>query len=294
MEKILLYCNRVLPTFAGVNRTFEESKYVIIGVPFDSGSTYKPGSRFGPGKIREASQELESFDPILKIDFEDLLVTDLGDIPLYTEPHIMINTLAKVIEAISIYKKTPVIIGGDHTISIGSIRSLKKIYPNLKVIIFDAHLDLRDTYPDEIRVSHATVIRRIIEELDKDQIIIVGARAISKEEYTFVLEKGIKVFWDKTPPEFPQIVDPLYLSIDIDVLDPSFAPGVGSPEPNGQSPDNLINSIKKIIKKARKIVGFDIVEVNPLVDINDITSSLAAWLIEKILLFIETYTLRAT
>ncbi|MBW6462299.1 MAG: agmatinase [DPANN group archaeon] len=235
------------------------TKFCIIGLPFDSTETNTPGQRFGPTSIRDKFLALESKDITTKI-------FDAGDIiPVHGNAE---NTLHKLTETIvdifSDNKKImPILLGGEHTGTLGSVKALKNTYPDLQVISFDAHYDLKDTVEDE-KLSHATVMRRI-HELNIP-VTVLGARTGSEEENTF----SEKI---NTDIEKIDLDKPIYISLDIDFFDPSSAPGVGDPEIGGFFYENF----KAILKQLSKgnIVGADIMEVNPMLE-NNITPNLAA------------------
>ncbi|NOQ55808.1 MAG: agmatinase [Nanohaloarchaea archaeon] len=237
----------------------KDTRFCIIGFPFDSTETNTPGQRFGPQSIRDKFLALESKDMTTKI-------FDAGDIvPVHGNAE---KTLQKLTETIDdIFSDSndirPIILGGEHSGTLGSVKALKKIYPNLQVISFDAHYDLKDTVEDE-KLSHATVMRRIHEL--KIPVTIVGARTGSEDEIRF--SKKINTDLKKI-----DLKRPIYLSLDIDFFEPSCAPGVGDPETGGFFYENF-RSVFELLSKA-DIVGADIMEVNPMIE-NNITPSLAA------------------
>jgi len=165
------------PTFLGYSRDRTRARAVIIGVPFDAGSTCKPGCRYAPPRIREASQDLETFDVALRVDAEELPVADLGDVVVPPDAEKMRERVAKVVAELRGEGRLVVSLGGDHTVTLGAVAGLERPYP---LVVFDAHLDYRDEYPPGEKVSHATVLRRAREGLAKE-VIVVGARAVSRE-----------------------------------------------------------------------------------------------------------------
>jgi len=174
-------------------------------------------------------------------------------------------------------------VGGEHLITYPIVAEIKKLLKNLTLIVFDAHLDLRDEYPSGTRFSHATVMRRLAEE--GVNIYYIGARAFSREEYEFLTShpESLKIVSRDT---LENIEGNLYISIDVDVIDPAYAPAVGNPEPLGITPSHLLSTLKELFSLERtKIVGLDIVEVNPLVDVNDVTSLLAAKILMESLFY---------
>ncbi|MDO5848274.1 MAG: agmatinase [Methanobrevibacter sp.] len=243
----------------------EEEAWGIIGVPFDSTTSYHSGARLGPIVVREASYGFEMFN----IDFNTNLDTDFydfGDSNVIPGNCVATVDLVKsnVAELMS-HKIKPILIGGEHSVSIGAVEALKNRYSNLTVVHLDAHRDLADTFMGE-RYSHATVMRRI-HDLKVEELIQIGIRSSSSEEEAFANESpNIKTFRsnevknhiDNILYYLSQIETPIYLSIDMDVLDPIFAPSVGNPTPLGIT----IQDIQDIMEclAAKNIVGMDVVE----------------------------------
>ncbi len=237
----------------------KDAKFCMIGFPFDSTETSMPGQRFGPAAVREKFLALESEDITAKI-------FDAGDIvPVHGNAEATIKRLEETIDDILIKNKNiiPILLGGEHTGTIGAIKALKNRHQNIQIISLDAHYDLKDKVQEE-KISHATVMRRIYEL--KVPVTVIGARTGSKEELNF--SKRIS-----TSMKDIDMKRPIYLSVDIDFFDPSAAPGVGDPETGGYFYENF-RSILKEISKGR-IVGFDIMETNPMIERN-ITPALAA------------------
>lgn len=261
----------------------QSNSWGIIGVPFDSTSSYHTGSRLGPITVREASFGFENYN----FDFKKELNTtfyDFGD--LNSVPGNCIKTceiLEETILELSEYKIKPLIIGGDHSISYGSIKGLLKSFDDLTVIHFDAHRDLADELFSE-KFSHGTVLRRV-HELGVKEIIQIGIRSSSKEEEEFVLENdNITSFsysdvyhaFDKILDKLSLINGPIYLSIDLDVLDPSIAPNVSNPTPLGICNKDIQEIFKNLTGK--NIVGFDLVETAST-QLGDTTSIVASKII---------------
>lgn len=278
--------------FLGKNLPFAEASYVVVGVPLDYTSTYRSGSRFAPNAIREASLNIESYSMRVGIDAEDLPISDIGNIHITQEAKENIERISCVISEITSSRKIPVILGGEHTITLGAVKGFKK--RNFAVINFDAHLDLRDEYLGN-RISHSTVMRRLFEE--GVQVIQVGSRAVCKEEVEFAREKSIEILTshDIRSIERKGISDKLlsslssydsvYISLDLDVLDPAYAPAVANPEPEGLSVSDLLGIIRDIISE-KTVVGLDVVELAPQYDFGN-TPIVAAKIICEVLCFIE-------
>ena len=258
---------------------------VIFGVPFDSTHSYKPGCRFGPDSIRDAFNNIEIFQPEFGVDLETVNISDLGN----TKHTVVATEMLRMVENITAElrkkNKQMIILGGEHLITLGSF----SCFPNdTGYVVFDAHYDLRDQYAD-MKLSHAAYLRRLVEKRGSENIVHVGARAFVKEELAFLNDNKIRTVSDKeirdgNGPKLLQDItstfDNLYLSIDLDVLDPAFAPGVGNPEAVGISSRELYDLVTTLQNK--KIVAADIVELNPTYD-NGATASMAAKMISTII-----------
>ena len=257
----------------------------IFGVPFDSTHSYKPGCRFGPDTIRDAFNNIEIFQPEFGIDLETQNISDLGNTKHTVVAAEMLQIVKGVTSELKKQDKQIIILGGEHLITLGSFTCFPK---DTGYVVFDAHYDLRDQYAD-IKLSHAAYLRRIVEERGSENIVHVGARAFVKEELAFLKEHKIATVSDKEirngdgPKLLKDITstfDRVYLSVDLDVLDPAFAPGVGNPEAVGISSRELYDLITTLQNK--KIVAADMVEFNPTYD-NGSTASMAAKMIATII-----------
>jgi len=262
-----------------------ESVAVIFGVPFDSTHSYKPGCRFGPDVIRDAFNNIEFFQPEFGIDLETVNINDLGNTKQTVVATEMLQMVENITSELKKQNKQLIILGGEHLITLGSFTCFPK---DTGYVVFDAHYDLRDQYAD-IKLSHAAYLRRIIEKRGSENIVHVGARAFVKEELAFLKEYNIATVSDKEirdgngPKLLKDITstfDSIYLSIDLDVLDPAFAPGVGNPEAIGISSRELYDLVTTLQNK--KIVAADIVELNPTYD-NGSTAAMAAKMIATII-----------
>ena len=262
-----------------------ESVAVIFGVPFDSTHSYKPGCRFGPDSIRDAFNNIEIFQPEFGVDLETANITDLGNTKHTVVATEMLQMVENITTELKKQNKQIIILGGEHLITLGSFSCFSK---DTGYVVFDAHYDLRDQYAD-IKLSHAAYLRRLVEKRGSENIVHVGARAFVKEELAFLKDNKIRTVSDKeirdgNGPKLLQDItstfDNLYLSIDLDVLDPAFAPGVGNPEAIGISSRELYDLVTTLQNK--KIVAADIVELNPTYD-NGATASMAAKMISTII-----------
>ena len=258
---------------------------VVFGVPFDSTHSYKPGCRFGPDVIRGTFNNIEIFQPEFGVDLEAVNINDLGNTKHTVVATEMLQMVENIISELKKQNKQMIILGGEHLITLGSFTCFPK---DTGYVVFDAHYDLRDQYAD-IKLSHAAYLRRIVEKRGSENIVHVGARAFVKEELAFLKEHNIATVSDKeirngngtkSLKDITSTFDSLYLSIDLDVLDPAFAPGVGNPEAVGISSRELYDLIT--ILQNKKIVAADMVELNPTYD-NGSTASMAAKLIATII-----------
>jgi len=250
----------------------------VFGVPFDATHSYKPGCRFGPDAIRDSFNNIEVFHPEFHIDLEAVNIEDLGNTRHTVVASEMIDMIKKITSELVAKQRQLFILGGEHSITYGAYTSFPK---ETGYVVFDAHYDLRDEFADS-KLSHASYLRRIIEERSAENILHVGARAFVGEELEFLKENNVKTISDKEIREGkgPQLLkdhvstfDSVYSSFDLDVLDPAFAPGVGNPEAVGISSRELFDMIHSF--EETKITGVDIVELNPYHD-NGSTASLAA------------------
>ncbi|MEZ0536090.1 agmatinase [Caldicellulosiruptoraceae bacterium PP1] len=267
---------------------YESSKIVIAGIPMDFTVSFKPGSRFGPSKIREVSASIEEYSVYQDKNLSDSKYIDLGDLELpFGNTKKSIDLIYEF--AYDIFKdgKIPIFLGGEHLVSYPLVEAAFNFYNDIVVLHFDAHADMRDEFLGE-KLSHATVMRRIGEKIGFTNIYQFGIRSGCKDEIYFAKENSnlnlIKAF-EPLKKVLPYLKDrKIYLSIDIDVLDPAYAPGTGTPEAGGISSQEMIDSI--LLLRGLNIVGIDIVEVSPYYDNSDRTSLLAAKLIREIILAI--------
>lgn len=225
----------------------------LLGVPFDSTSTYKPGSRFGPLMIRQASYNFENYSLHYRKKL-DVPIIDLGDIEVILGD--FKNTCRNISEKVQeVLKKgmIPIVLGGEHSITYGVVKTFD--LSDVTILHFDAHMDMANTYAGK-KFSHATVMRRIY-ELHPKKIVQIGVRSCTKEEHEFVLNENIKYYtsrdiiekFNMVLNEINKLDGPFYVTVDIDVLDPGYAPGVGNPTPVGITPYHMEKFIEKIARK---------------------------------------------
>ena len=259
-------------------KIYSEPVATVFGVPFDSTHSYKPGCRFGPDAIRDSFNNIEVFHPELQVDLESVNIEDLGNTTHTVVASVMVDMVKKITTELVAKQRQLFILGGEHSITYGTYTSFPK---ETGYVVFDAHYDLRDEFAD-IKLSHASYLRRIVEEKGAENILHVGARAFVKEELEFLKENNIKTISDKEIREGkgPQLLkdhvstfDSIYSSFDLDVLDPAYAPGVGNPEAVGIDTRELFDLIHSF--EETKVIGVDIMELNPYHD-NGSTASLAA------------------
>jgi agmatinase len=278
--------------FSGYQKPFDEASYVILGVPFDLTSTYRTGARFAPLAVREASLNIETYSFRSGIDVEDLRLHDLGDLHTTSDADETLKRLELVTKELLDAEKTPVLIGGEHTITLGAARAMGK---NCAIISFDAHLDLRDEYMS-LKTSHTTFMRRINEQVKPRKMVEIGTRAVCKEELAYAKKAGITYITvhqirnngvDKAIEMIEKLlanVQQTYLTIDMDVLDPAFVPAVQNPEPDGLSANLFYDLLSKVCD--RRVIAFDVVEVAPHYD-NGVSAVQAAKVIFETLCYLE-------
>ena len=304
-EAVVVSWQRTTPFLAAAS-SLEEAEQVIIGVPLDHTTSFRAGTREGPRRVREVSEGLESYSPIGKASLEERRIADVGDLVLPWGD--VERSLAAIEAAVSGFVeqgKRPVIIGGEHLLTLGALRAVARRWPELYVVQLDAHLDLRDEYLGQT-LSHATVMRRAAELLAGahprgsaaetssadsvrrggayERLIQLGVRSGTREEWelwelTWRFEGGLVDAARRAARELRG--RPFYLSIDIDVADPAFAPGTGTPEPGGPTSAEVIEAVAALA--AAGPVAADVVEVCPPEDPSDVTAILAAKLLREVL-----------
>ncbi len=264
--------------FACSNSNFEEAEFVIFGVPFDATQSFKPGSRFAPNAIREASWNLENYSVYFDFELDFARICDAGNVNADGNFERVIGNVRKFLARLNLDRQIPIGLGGEHTVTYAILKGLKVDLSEICYVVFDAHLDLRDEFDDE-KFNHACTTRRIF-ELGVGDIVQIGIRSGTKEEKIFAEENGIKFFYswqnfDEVLRETKRIVGdrPIYLSVDVDAFDPAFAPGVSTPEPFGLNPIVML----KFFEAFDNIFAIDFVEVVP--DSENVTPMLVAKLI---------------
>ncbi len=276
-------------TFIGCDNNYEESEVVLFGIPFDGTTSFRPGTRFAMQAIRPDSYGLESYSPYLDCDLEDVAIYDGGDLELplgNTE-----KTMKEILEftrSIVADNKKFVMVGGEHLVSYPTIQAAFEKYPDLHVIHIDAHTDLREDYMGE-KLSHASIIRRCHEFLGDGRIFQFGIRSGLKEEFEWSKEHTYmeRFTIDTLADVVNDLKDlPVYITIDLDVLDPGTFPGTGTPEPGGITYKELLNGIMQL-QNLNNIVAADVVELSPQYDPSGASTAVACKTIREMLLTVS-------
>lgn len=273
-------------TFIGCEESYEESNLILFGIPFDGTTSFRPGTRFAMQAIRPDSYGLETYSPYLDRDLEDIAIYDGGDLelPLGNTQKTMDEILTFTRSIVEDDKKF-VMVGGEHLVSYPTIQAVYEKYPDLHVIHIDAHTDLREDYMGE-KLSHASIIRRCHEFLGDGRIFQFGIRSGLKEEFEWAKEHTYMERF--TIDSLGKIVEklenhPIYITIDLDVLDPGTFPGTGTPEPGGITYKELLKGIQQL-QKLNNIVAADVVELSPAYDPSGASTAVACKTIREMLL----------
>ena len=278
--------------FMGAQRGIDQSRVSLLGVPYDGTCCFRPGARFGPSAIREDSYGIETYCPQLDLDLEDINFTDIGslDVPL-GDAKLTLDYIRDATDILLKKNLKPLIIGGEHSITSGVIKSLITNYPDLIMLQLDAHADLRDEWLGS-KLSHACTMKRCLEILPSKKIFQIGIRSGTKSEFLEMnnskrliqhtlgenaksLEEALKSFKGR----------PIYLTFDLDWFDPSIMPGTGTPEPGGYFWGDFAAIIDVI--KSHNLIGADVVELSPKLDNTGISSILAAKVIRSLIMLLD-------
>lgn len=277
--------NKNVHTFIGCDCEYEDAGIVIFGAPYDSTTSFRPGTRFASSAMRNESFGIETYSPYQDRDMLYISVFDSGDLELpFGNPD---RALADIEERTGIILsdgKVPCMIGGEHLVTLGAVRAAAKQYSDLHIVHFDAHADLRDDYLG-VKESHACVLRRCHDILGDGRIFQFGIRSGDREEFRFAEKHTfMRKFNFDGLSEIVQKIgqNPVYFTLDLDVLDPSEFPGTGTPEAGGVSFIQLLNAVREISKL--NIVGFDVNELSPVYDQTGRSTALACKLLREILL----------
>lgn len=265
--------------------TYKEAKWIMIGMPFDSTCSNRPGTRFASNEIRYASYGLEEYSPILKKELSQSSFYDAGDLDLpFGNPENALTIIKNCANDIINDDKFVFGIGGEHLVSLPLIQAAHKKYPDMLLVHFDAHADLRQEYLGQ-KYSHASVIKRALDDIPTSKLMQIGIRSGEKDEFLFMLENNTLCQTNdeiiKKLNEYDTNI-PVYLTIDLDIMDPSIFPGTGTPEPGGISFNELIN--KLLLFKNKNVIGIDVVELSPHYDMSGVSTATAAKVIRELLI----------
>lgn len=275
-----------LSGFMGCTNDYDRASLVIFGAPMDFTVSFRPGTRFGPAHIRQVSVGLEEYSPHLQRDLTDYAYYDAGDIGL--PPGRVEESLSRIgtaVKRVLADGKFPLMLGGEHLVTLPAVECAARFYPELVVVHFDAHADLRDEYFND-RLSHATVMRRVAEVVGGQNLFQFGIRSGTREEFTYARD-NTHLFPGELIGPLSGVREqlkgrPVYLTLDIDVVDPAYAPGTGTPEPGGCTPQEVFRALYRL--SGLNVVGMDLVEVSPVYDPTERTSLLAAKLVREAIL----------
>ena len=272
-------------TFLGCDNEFEESKIVIFGAPFDSTTSYRPGTRFASRYMRGESYGLETYSPYQNLDLEDTKIFDSGDIELCMgNSELALSDFEKRTREILNADKLPLMIGGEHLVTHGAVRAVFEKYPDLHFIHFDAHADLRDDYLGA-KLSHAAVMHRVWDIVGDGRIYLFGIRSGDRSE--FIWGKGHVKTQHFNFDGLDDVIDelngkPVYFTRDLDILDPSVFPGTGTPEAGGVTFNELLGAVLNVSKL--NIVGLDINELSPMLDASGASTAVALKIMRELML----------
>ena len=270
--------------FIGADKSFDEADVVLFGAPYDSTTSFRPGTRFGPAAMRSESFGIETYSPYQDRDLEsDVRVHDAGDLELpFGAPERALEMIEEKAAEILGRGKIPFLLGGEHLVTLGAVRAAAKKHPDLRIIHFDAHADLREDYLG-VKFSHACVMRRCHDILGDGRIWQFGIRSGTRDEFAFAKagHATMEPFSAKTlsSVSFPEGT-PVYLTVDLDVLDPSEFPGTGTQEAGGMSFTELLAAIRDVLSRFN-VVAADNVELSPQIDHTGRSTALACKLLRE-------------
>lgn len=278
--------NRNIETFLCCDAEFDAADIVLYGAPFDSTTSFRPGTRFGSGAIRRESYGLESYSPYQDKDLLESSVMDSGDIELCMgSSESALADIQRRAETILEAGKLPFMLGGEHLVTLGAVRAVAQRFPDLHIVHFDAHADLRDDYLG-VQLSHACVLHRCWELVGDGRIFQFGIRSGDREEFRWGAGhvnthkfdfEGLEETLDALAGK------PVYFTVDLDVMDPSVFPGTGTPEPGGVSFDALRKAVTLVCQKAN-VVGCDVNELSPHYDASGASTAVACKIVREMLL----------
>ncbi len=271
-------------SWMGACQSFEEADWVIVGLPYDGTTSFRPGTRFGPEAVRSASWGLETYSPLCDKDLETRRYFDAGELefPLGNRDAIL-ALIRKNAQQVLAGGKRWLGVGGEHLVTYPAIQAYVEKYPNLAVLHFDAHADLRDDYLGE-QLSHATVLRRVADLIGPERLVQIGIRSGPREEFDWMRRHGTLLESEADIPRARQRLEgcPVFLTIDLDVLDPSIMSGTGTPEPGGMDFCTFVRWLRAF--DGLDFVGADVVELSPHYDPSGVSTVVAAKVIREVLL----------
>jgi agmatinase len=274
-----------IETFIACDSDYKSAGTVLFGAPYDSTTSFRPGARFSPRAIRSESFGIETYSPYQNKDLMDIRVFDGGDLELpFGNSKRALDMITKYTRKVLRDGKLPCMAGGEHLVTLGAARAAAELYPDLSIIHLDAHSDLRDEYLGE-KLSHACVMRRIWEVVGDGRIYQFGIRSGDKSEFVWAPGHVYTRMFDLSGIEdtAKKLKDkPVYLTVDLDVLDPSVFPGTGTPEAGGVSFNELSDALFKL--SGLNIVGMDITELSPVYDQSGISTAAAVKVLRELLL----------
>lgn len=281
---------RNVETFIGCDRDYAESRIVLYGAPFDSTTSFRPGARFGPAAMRHESFGLETYSPYQDADLEDCAVFDSGDLELcFGSAEAALEDIESRAATILKDGKMPMLLGGEHLVTLGAVRAVLRRYPDLHIIHFDAHADLRDDYLGA-RLSHACVLRRCHELIGDGRIHQFCIRSGERAEFRFAhSHTDFHPFTFEGLEETVEVLRkaqvPVYFTVDLDCLDPGVFPGTGTPEAGGVSFMQLLNAIRTVC--TARVVGADVNELAPMLDASGVSTATACKVVREMLLALD-------
>ena len=281
--------NRNIETFLGCDSGYDEARIVLYGAPYDSTTSFRPGARFGPSAMRHESFGLETYSPYQDRDLSDAAIFDSGDMELcFGSSELALRDITDRAAEILADGKFPILLGGEHLVTLGAVRAAAERYPDLHIIHFDAHADLRDDYLGA-QLSHACVMRRCWELVGDGHIHQFCIRSGDREEFRFArshTEMHTFTFdgLEETAETLQKADVPVYLSIDLDCLDPSVFPGTGTPEAGGVTFMDLLGAMRTVSRM--NLVGADVNELAPMLDVSGVSTATACKVLRELMLLI--------
>jgi agmatinase len=268
--------------FIGCESTYEEAEFVLFGAPFDGTVSYRPGARFAPSVMRRESFGIEEYSPYQDREIGEIDVFDAGDLELPVgDTAAVVDEIERFCGEIYNDNKKPVMLGGEHLVTLGALRAAAKTFQNLAIVHFDAHTDFRDDYLG-VKLSHAAVMKRAAEIIGAENIYQFGIRSGTREEFSS--GTNLTRYTVSGTEKLPSLLGnrPVYVTLDFDVLDPSVFPGTGTPEHGGVTFGELRTALMSLSNL--NIIGFDAVELCPMVDTSGISTAAANVLLREMLI----------